>query len=97
MKLRKYILTYKSGKTLEIMAYGFREYEKTWEIDFPSAISSEDGAHDTFTFQKKFIIKIEAESDPVERALNKIADYLGELGFIAPDTPDEEYKKGGKV
>ena len=63
MKLRKYILTYKSGKTLEIMAYGFREYEKTWEIDFPATFDTDavydDGKKDSFRFQKKFIVKIE--------------------------------------
>lgn len=91
MKLKNYIITYKSGKTLKIMAYGFREYEKTWEIDFPSAVNSADGAHDTFRFQKKFIIKIEEEIDWAERALKEIADYLGECGIIAPDTPDVEY------
>ena len=63
MKLKNYVITYKSGKTLRIIAYGFREYEKTWEIDFPATFVTDavydDGKKDTFRFRKKFIIKIE--------------------------------------
>lgn len=63
MKLKNYIITYKSGKTLEIIAYGFRECEKVFEIDFPKTFDEfavyDDGKKDTFRFQKKFITKIE--------------------------------------
>ena len=29
----------------------------------------------------------------IDKALHEIADYFGSIGIIAPDTPDEEYKK----